>query len=166
MNNTVIKLFALVISVIPVSAIDYDVSGMDNDVDAALRLKTWVAEIGYTSRSTEKREGVFIDDDYRFVIFPRVTSKGLDRLVIYKTFNGKPSNVGSSELAKLINEINNRFNVSSVYVDSDGDLVLRFVLAFDDKVSPRLFRNTLEHAKDATKSVIGEFKPKLTPYFE
>ena len=152
--------------VIPVSAVDYDVSGMSNDVDASLQLKSWITDIGFTANNTESRDGVLVEDDYRVAIFPKVNAKGLDRLVIYKTFKGKSSNVGSAELAKLMNEVNNKFNVCSAFVDKDGDLVLRFILTFDDKITPRLFRNTLEHVKGGTVNLISEFKARFALYFD
>jgi hypothetical protein len=51
-------------------------------------------------------------------------------------------------------------------VDKDGDLVLRFILTFDDKITPRLFRNTLEHVKGGTVNLISEFKPRFALYFD
>jgi hypothetical protein len=65
-----------------------------------------------------------------------------------------------------VREINNRFNVCSVYVDDDGDLQMRFVVMFDDKLGPRLLRMSLEHVKTSVSMILSEYRPKFKPYYD
>lgn len=165
--KTIFCLLGLMVSA-AASAVDYDVKGISSDGNAGLLLKEWMTDIGYTVESGKTREAVILENEKggRLLLSPKVSSSGVDRLIIYKNFKGKPTNVNSNELRAIINEINASFNVCSAYLDSDGDLSLRYNLLFDDKISPRLLRMTLEHV-DATVSVIlARYREKFRPFFD
>jgi hypothetical protein len=157
---------AVFMMAVSVSAADLNVTGMDNDVDAAMSLKAWLADIGYTSKLSESRDVVFLQGDANYLIAPKVDDGDVDRLVIYKTFKGKASNHGSAELQSIVREINERFNVCCVYVDKGGDLQLRYTLLFDDKLSPKLFRQTMEHVKTCTTTIITEYRDRFRPFYD
>ena len=150
------------------SAADYDVKGISNDGDAALLLKDWMTDIGYAVESGKTREVVILETEKggKLALSPKVSSSGVDRLIIYKNYKGKPSNVNSNELRAIINEINASFNVCSAFLDSDGDLSLRYSLLFDDKISPRLLRMSLEHVDATVSVIIGRYREKFRPYYD
>ena len=150
------------------SAADYDVRGISSDADAGLMLKDWMADLGYRVDAPKDRPSVFLENEKggKLVLVPKVSTSGVDRLIIYKNFKGKPSNVKSEELRALINEINASFNVCSAYLDSDGDLSLRYNLLFDDKLSPRLLRVTLEHVDATVSVIISKHRDRFRPFFD
>ncbi len=147
------------------SAADLDLAGINDDVAASVILSRWLNDIGYSNKLTTGEKQLFIEDG-KFDILPRVSVSGVDRLVVYKLFRGKPSNANSDTLKEIVREINTRFNVCSAYVDNDGDLQLRFVIMFDDKMSPKLFRLSQEHFKSAVSTIITEYRPKFKPYYD
>lgn len=147
------------------SAEDLDLSGVGDNGAAAVVLSRWLTDIGYTT-SLKPGERQLDIVEGKFTILPKVSTSGVDRLVIYRYFKGKPSNAHSEELKEIVREINNRFNVCSAYVDDDGDLQMRFVVIFDDKLGPRLLRMSLEHVKTSVSIIISEYRPKFKPYYE
>jgi len=147
------------------SAADLDVGGMNDDVAATVILNRWLSDIGYTTKLQSGEKQLFIEEG-KMDILPRVSTTGVDRLIVYKLFRGKPSNANSLALKEIVREINNRFNVCSSYVDDDGDLHLRFVIMFDDKMTPKLFRLSLDHIKNAVTTIITEYRPKFKPYYD
>ena len=158
-------LVALFIATAGLSAADLDVTGMSNDVDASILLRDWTSSIGYTSTLSESRKTVFIKDKFGFGLIIKVIPQGLDRIVIYNTYAGKPSNANSQELLRIVSEINQKKNVCSAYVDKAGDLVFRYVLSFDDRLTPKLFRYQLEHIESSSDGIMKDFQEKLSPYY-
>lgn len=148
-----------------VSAADLDLAGINDDVAASVIVSRWLNDVGYTTKLSSGEKQFFLEDG-KLDIAPRVSTTGIDRLVVYKMFRGKPANVNSEVLRDIVREINNRFNVCSVYVDSDGDLQLRFVIMFDDKMSPKLFRLSQEHIKSAVSTIISEYRPRFKPFYD
>jgi hypothetical protein len=170
MKSTLLKakhaLSALIFSAAGLTAADLDVTGLNNDVDASVLLHNWAVDIGFTASLSDARKTVFIKDQFDFGLAIKVNPQGLDRIVIYNTFTGKPSNVNSQELLAIVREINLARNVCSAYVDKEGDLVLRYVLGFDDRLTPKLFRYQLDHVKGSTENILKDFQPRLSPYFK
>ncbi len=148
-----------------VRAADLDLSGTNDDVAASVIVSRWLNDVGYTTKLPSGQKQ-FLLEDGKLDIAPRVSTSGVDRLVVYKVFRGKHDNVNSEVLKEIVREINNRFNVCSVYVDRDGDLQMRFVIMFDDKMSPKLFRLSHEHIKSAVSTIISEYRPKFKPYYD
>jgi hypothetical protein len=68
-------------------------------------------------------------------------------------------------LLRIVSEINQKKNVCSAYVDKAGDLVLRYVLSFDDRLAPKVFRYQLEHVESSSDNIMKDFQEKLSPYF-
>jgi hypothetical protein len=166
----VLKLLLVHVSVLAfaasVPAAELDLSGLDADEEAALRLNVWLDDIGYKAEVAPSRDAVIITDDGNYTVAPIVSSKGVDRLVIYRFYKGKPSNAKSQELHDIVREINNRFNVCCAFVDEDGDLQLRYTTLFDDKMTPKLFRNSMEHVKSCTKMIIKEYRERFRPFYD
>ena len=75
-----------------VSAADLDLSGVDDDAEAARKINVWLTDIGYTAKVSTSGDKVFLDEGDKFALLPLVTESGVDRIVIYKVFKGKPSN--------------------------------------------------------------------------
>ena len=165
--KTISCLLGLMVSAAAFAA-DYDVKGISNDGSAGLLLKEWMTDIGYTVESGKTREVVILETEKggKLALSPIVSSSGVDRLIIYKNYKGKPSNVNSNELRAIINEINASFNVCSAILDSDGDLSLRYSLLFDDKISPRLLRMSLEHVDATVSVIIGRYREKFRPFYD
>ncbi len=149
-----------------VSAADLDMGGLDSNEAGTVRLNEWLVDIGYKSEMAPSRTGLTITDGGKYTLAPIVSVKGVDRLVFYKLYKGKPSNAKSEELHAIVREINNRFNVCCAYVDEDGDFQMRFTTTFDDKMSPKLFRNTLEHVKTSTDIIIKEYRDRFRPFYD
>lgn len=159
-------LFHLLASSAFLPAADLIVAGMDNDVDASVLLHEWASGIGYSASLSTTKKAVFIKDDLNYALMMKVSSSGVDRIVIYNTYAGKPSNVNSQELLAIVRNINLERNVCSAYIDKQGDLVLRYVLSFDDRISPKLFRIQLEHVKSSSEDIIDAFAERLAPYIK
>jgi hypothetical protein len=159
-------LFHLLASSASLLAADLVVAGMDNDVDASVLLHDWASGIGYSASLSETKKSVFIKDDLNYALMMKVSSSGVDRIVIYNTYEGKPSNVNSQELLAIVRNINLERNVCSAYIDKRGDLVLRYVLSFDDRISPKLFRIQLEHVKSSSEDIFDTFADRLAPYIK
>jgi hypothetical protein len=148
------------------SAADLDLTGINDDVAASVIIKSWLSDLGYSPELVPGEKQLSIQLDGRYVVAPKISKSGVDRLIVYKYFKGKPSNARSEVLKEIVREINNRYNVCSAYVDDDGDLNLRFLIYFDDKLTPKLFRLSLDHVKSASSQIISEYRPKFKPYYD
>lgn len=147
-------------------AADLDLAGLGDDAAAAVIVSRWLSDIGYAAKLPAGEKQISIDDDSKFDVIPKVTVSGVDRLIFYKLFKGKPSNARSAELKEIVSEINNRYNVCSAYVDADGDLQMRFIIVFDDKITPKLFRLSMAHFKTASAKIIADYRQRFKPYYE
>jgi hypothetical protein len=147
-------------------AADLNVADVRKDEDASVLLRGWASDLGYTANISDSRKAVFLKDGLDYMLAIKVSPSGIDRVIIYNIYKGKPSNASSRELMAIVREINMSKNVCAAYVDKDGDLVLRFVLGFDDRLSPKLFRNQIDHVKAASQNILDEFSSKLDPYYE
>lgn len=148
------------------SAADLDLTGINDDVAASVIVKGWLSDLGYSPQLEPGEKVLSIQLDGKYVVAPKISKSGVDRLIVYKYFKGKPSNARSEVLKEIVREINNRYNVCSAYVDDDGDLNLRYLIYFDDKLTPKLFRLSLDHIKSATSQIISEYRAKFKPYYE
>ncbi len=148
------------------SAADLDVTGMNDDVAASVIIRDWLSGLGYSPELDPGEKMFSIQLDSKYVVAPKISRSGVDRLIVYKYFKGKPSNARSEVLKEIVREINNQYNVCSTYVDDDGDLNLRFTIYFDDKLTPKLLRLSLDHVKSAATQIISEYRPKFKPYYD
>lgn len=153
-------------SVTGLSAADLNVAGVKTDTDAARLLRDWAADIGYTAELSDTKKIVYIRDEYNYLLSIKPTQSGVDRILIYNIFRGKPSNVDSDELHAVVRAINREKNVCAAFVDSSGDLVFRYVLCFDDRLSPALLRHQIDHVKSTSAFVLKEFSDKLAPFYK
>jgi hypothetical protein len=159
-------LWALFLFSSSVSAADLDLSGVDDDAEATRKINVWLNDIGYTAKVSTSGDKLFLDEGDKYALLPLVTESGIDRIVIYKVFKGKPSNVNSEALHAIVRQINADFNVCTAFIDKGGALQLRFSIIFEDKLSPRLFRNTIQHVKAGSTAIIKEYREKFRPYFD
>jgi hypothetical protein len=161
-----VAVLLLVFMSLGLCAADLNVAEVRKDEDASVQLRGWLGELGYTTTISDARKTLYLKDGLDYMLAIKVTASGLDRIIIYNIYKGKPSNVHSRELMDIVRDISLKKNVCAAYVDKDGDLVLRFVLGFDDRLSPKLFRNQIDHVKAASQNILDEFSAKLDPYYE
>ncbi len=159
-------LWALFLFSSSVSAADLDLSGVDDDAEATRKINAWLTDIGYAVKVSTSGDKLYLDEGDKYALLPLVTESGVDRIVIYKVFKGKPSNVNADALHAVVRQINADYNVCTAFVDKSGALQLRFSILFEDKLSPRLFRNTMQHVKDGSAAIIKEHREKFRPYFD
>jgi hypothetical protein len=159
-------LWALFLFSATASAADLDLSEVGDDVEAAGRMKAWLTDIGYTVKLSSSGDKLFLDEGDKYALLPLVTESGVDRIVIFKVFKGRPSNVDSEALHAMIRQINADFNVCTAFVDKNGSLQLRFSILFDDKLSPKLFRNSIQHVKVCSTAIVSEYRERFRPYFD
>ena len=148
------------------SAADLDLTGVNDDVASSVIVSRWLSDLGYSPELETGEKILSIQLDGKYLVAPKISKSGVDRLIVYKYYKGKPSNARSEVLKEIVREINNKYNVCSAYVDDDGDLNLRFLIYFDDKLTPKLFRLSLDHVKSATSQIISEYRTKFKPYYD
>jgi hypothetical protein len=153
-------------SVTELSAADLNVAGVKTETDAARLLCEWAADIGYTAELSDSKKTVYIKDDFNYLLSIKPAQSGVDRILIYNIFRGKQSNVDSDELHAIVRAINREKNVCTAIVDNSGDLIFRYVLSFDDRLSPALFRHEIDHVKSTSAFVLKEFSDKLAPFYK
>lgn len=146
------------------AAPDLDLSGLEDDSIAAAKLAAWCQQIGVPARLGERSaKSVFLTGE-RLSLAPKITLKSVDRLVVYNFYEGKPGNRENAALRLLVAQINTKYNVCALFVDSDGDLCFQYNLTFDDRLSEQLFRRHIRHVNETTLEIIRRHEDDLRPF--
>jgi hypothetical protein len=104
---------------------------------------------------------------YKMLTSPNVGRSNGDFMIAYISFGGiGKSNFSSSELALLVGRINSKFNYMTAFVDSDGDVVVRYYLPFDKKLEPKLILKWLGRIEAQTDQMVKEFGDDLTKFLK
>jgi hypothetical protein len=156
----------MVASVAVLSAADLNIAGAKDEAGASTILCDWVTGIGYSANLSETKKTVYIKDEYNYALVIKSAQSGLDRILIYNTFAGTPANASSEELHGIVRAINLEKNVCTAFVDKKGNLVFRYVLGFEDRLSPALFRHQIDHVKSTSEFILKDFADRLAPYYK
>ena len=133
------------------AAPDLDLSGIDDDTLGAARL------------GEKSAKAVFLTAE-RLTVSPKLTKNSVDRLVVYNFYEGKPGNRENPALRLLVAKVNRDYNVCALFVDADGDLCFQYNLAFDDRLSERLFRRHVEHVNATALQILKRHEEEFAPY--
>ncbi len=146
------------------AAPDLDLADIDNDTLGAARLAAWCKDIGVPARLGEKSaKAVFLTGE-RLTVSPKLTKDSVDRLVVYNFYEGKPGNRENPALRLLVTKVNRDYNVCTLFVDADGDLCFQYNLAFDDRLSERLFRRHVAHVNATALQILKRHEEEFAPY--
>lgn len=142
------------------AAQNFDVAGQDDNAKAGFALARWAKELGYDVGTIHELGESFVittDRGYKAAAALKVSSGGLDRLIVNVSFKSGSGTKHMDEKVQLANRINNSTNVCSMSIDDEGDFEYTFVLAFDDKLTPGLFRKFLTHVDRALNILADKF---------
>ena len=148
-------------------AADLDISNAgDSNLEGTKQLFRFAEDIG-CDVSRPKSDSDFFrltQGTFKLLIDVKASSVGVDRAIAQVVFTGKKEYANSPEMDRLIAKLNRKYNTCSVSIDSDGDITFQFVLAFDNRISPKLFRLWCEHVSLCTKTIISQ-EPELRTKF-
>lgn len=155
------------LSLASLKANSYNITGIDDDTVAGKELARWATTIGIKPEKIFDDGTMWIREEFRWQAYVRCHTQGNapDRFIFTSFIRGKPTNKNNAEVAALMNQLNDDYNVCSFYIDSDGDLVMQFNLCFDDTLSPALFRKFIQHIEDCRRLIIAKEAAKLKLYF-
>jgi len=110
------------------------ISGSDNQL-AVKRLYEWLNSRGLEVTMSSNGNYLIYEDDITMVIVPKMSERGLDRLIVYSYFSVLDNYKGSSLLFEMINnKLNNEWNFAAFYMDEGGDLDVRSQITFMDYI--------------------------------
>lgn len=168
MRSLILALFACLSAFANLRANDLDVAGLDTPRDktaAANRLLLWTRSLGYDAVLSQDGEDVFIKE-LKLTVSPVLNDdNGIDRLVIYNAYAGKPGNFGDKELTDVVTAINADQIAAQVSVLRTGSVLFVTYVSFDDKLSPILFRKFLEHSNRMAEVIINA-NPQLAKFIK
>ena len=87
---------------------------------------------------------------------------GLDRITAHVFFNGKKENTYSDKFAAVVNRINWKYsNCTVAYDEKNGGIVFRWHLYFDNKLSPKAFKQWIDLVIFGTDFILDK-EPELS----
>jgi hypothetical protein len=147
-----------------IQAATLDLTGLKTDQAATAELVKYFEGLGLEIDAKDDESFLLSFGGYKIVTAANIGTNG-DFLTAHITFGGiGKSNGGSNELAKLINRINSRFNYLTAYVDSDGDVVVRYLLHFDKQLEPRHIMKWLRKIESQTDLMSKDYGKEITPF--
>ena len=156
MRIVLLTLLACLGTVPSLRAADLDLTGMDTPRDrkaAAVRIMEWAKSIGFDAALTADGEEVFVRD-MKLTLRAVLNDVGVDRIIVFNSYRGKPGNASDPQVPVILGKVNGSQIAAKVSVDGDGDILFDTTLAFDNTLSPRLFRCFLEHSNKAADMLI------------
>ncbi len=167
MNSSFLKALTLIFLPALANAADLDISSAgQSNAEATKLLYRFAEDIG-SDVSRPKPDGEFFalnQDGVKMLIDVKAASSGVDRAVARIFFTGKKEHANSVDMHKLLAKLNRTYNTCTISIDSDGDVCFLFVLSFDNRVSPKLFRLWCEHVSQCTQTIISN-EPELRKNF-
>jgi hypothetical protein len=140
-------------------AVDLDIADAGgNDLEGTKRLFRFAEDLGFnvSRRNSESEYFGLSQGGMKVLVGVKCSESNIDRVVAKVTFTGKKQYVNNPELEKLVAKLNRSYNTCSFSLDGDGDISFKFVLPFDNRLSPRLFRLWCEHIADCTSAIIAK----------
>lgn len=147
-----------------VQAASLDLNGVKTDQAATKALIRCFEDMGLEITARDTESFLLSFGGYKIVTSANIGTNG-DYLTAHISFGGvSKSNCNSHELAQLINRINSRFNYLTAYVDSDGDIVIRYLLHFDKQLEPRHILKWLRKIESQTDQMSSDYGKNLGPF--
>jgi hypothetical protein len=144
-----------------------DFTGLKNDREANLATIKCMEGMGLDITAKADESFVINHGGYKIMISPNIGKIGGDFMIAYVNFNGiGKSNVKSTDLSSLVARINGTFNYVTVFIDSDGDIVFRYVLLFDKKLEPKLVLKWLAKIENQSDGISRDFGKELSQFLK
>jgi hypothetical protein len=77
---------------------------------------------------------VVVQDRFKVLLEPKMSTDGLDRVVAHVIFSVKDFYKGSRTLLNFVNGLNQKYNIGAFYINEDGDFAFQTQLTFLDHV--------------------------------
>jgi len=169
--NVMLPLLRLTLALVAFSSLaiaaELDISSAGNsNMEGTKQLFRFAEDIGCDVYRPKNDSEFFrlTQGDYKILISVKASATGVDRAVAHVVFSGKKEYANSIEMDRLLAKLNRTYNTCCISVDSDGDITFQFVLAFDNRISPKLFRIWCEHVSQCVEAIISE-EPELRKKF-
>ena len=155
------------LSAATVQAAPLDFTDLKNDKEANLATIKCMEGMGLDIGARTDESFMLSFGGYKILTCPNVGKNNGDFIIGYISFGGVgKSNFTSSELGMLICRINYKFNYMTAFVDSDGDIVVRYYLPFDKKLEPKLILKWLGRIEAQTDQMAKDFRDDLDKFLK
>lgn len=111
----------------------------------------------YNGVSIRKRGDDWIGveiNDTNFVLQPKMSNEGIDRIVAQVYLGIEDEYRNSQEVKEMVWKLNQNFNVAQFYLDSDGDLVMLMPITFVDRINLKEIKYSLEFMSKSILKVV------------
>lgn len=135
----------------------------DDDLTATAAFHEWVSKLGYKASLRPDGKIVGVRGRYGFDIHFRNTPS-MKRLIMRCYF---PSNSERADMPgrhALANKINSSFNIGTFWFDADADFACQFVLPFEERLSPALWREFFSFCEAGVTQVIQHHGDDFRPF--
>lgn len=138
--------------------------GNENEA-AAEALASFLDEHGFEVLLQEGQLVGVRHDDSMFILSPKVSSEGIDRIVVAKIFGVEDRYRHSDEVERLILKLNDDYNIGTFTLDDDGDLMYQSHVTFVDRIELAEIEAFLEFVdRSLMMAVLGN--PRTLLYLE
>jgi len=136
------------------TSVDYLVLGEDDNEAAAKALASYLEKHGIEIL-LQKGQNVGIQrHDLMYILSPKVSNEGVDRIVVAKAFGVEDRYHHSPEVDALVRKLNEDFNIGTFFLDDDGDLVFQSHVTFMDRVEYAEIEAFLDFVDDGVMMAI------------
>jgi len=126
------------------TSVDYLVLGEDENDAAAEALATYLEKHGIEILLRRGQNVGIQRGDFKYILSPKVSSEGIDRIVVGKSFGVKDEYLHSAEMDRLVRKLNEDLNIGTFSLDDDGDLLFQSHVTFVDRIDYAELESFLE----------------------
>lgn len=144
-------------------SMNLEMSENDDDAAAAAAFHDWARDLGYKVSLRPDGKVVGIRGRYGFDIHFR-NGPAMKRLIMRCYF---PSNADRDDMPgrfALANKINSSFNIGTFWFDADADFACQFVLPFEERMTPALWREFFSFCEIGVTQVIQHHADDFRPF--
>ena len=109
---------------------------------------------------------VVIQDRFKVLLQPKMSTDGLDRIVAHVLFSVKSFYKGSRTLVNFVSALNQKYNIGAFYIDEDGDFAFMTQMTFLDHVSWDEVGAFIEWVNKSLYAIIKVHEEEFTKYLE
>jgi hypothetical protein len=144
-------------------SMNLELGDSEDDLAAVASFHDWAQNLGYKTTLRPDGKAVGVRGRYGFDLHFR-NIPGMKRLIMRCYFPSNPDRADMPGRFALANQINSSFNIGTFWFDADADFACQFVLPFQDRLTPALWREFFSFSESGVTQIIQQHAEDFRPF--